>query len=163
PGYAVDLNSYLFGNILLVSSRDLVLMAALDGTILLSVVLFYRQFLATAFDEEFARLRGVNVELFYILLLCIVALTVVLLIQIVGLILVIALLVLPAAAAAQFVRSLVPMMWLAVVFSILIATAGLGFSYAPDLPSGAMMVVMAGILYLIAVLVGHVRRARDAG
>lgn len=163
PGYAVDLNSYLFGNILLVSIRDLALMTFLDGIILLSVALFYRQFLATAFDEEFARLRGVNVELFYIFLLCIVALTVVLLIQIVGLILVIALLVLPAAAAAQFVRSLVPMMWLAVAFSILAATAGLGISYAPDLPSGAMMVVTAGVLYLAAVLVGYARRDRGAG
>ena len=150
PGYAVDLTSYLFGNILLVTKNDLVLMAVLDGLIISIVLLFHRQFLATAFDEEFARLRGVNVEFFYIFLLCIVALTVVLLIQIVGLILVMALLVLPAAAAAQFVTSVTRMMLLAVGMSAVVTSLGLGVSFATDLPSGATMVVAAGMLYVAA-------------
>ena len=69
PGYSADLMSYLFGNILLVPVRDLWLMAALDLVLLLAVALFYRQFLAVSFDEEFARLRGVPVAFFYLLLL----------------------------------------------------------------------------------------------
>jgi zinc transport system permease protein len=150
PGYTVDLTSYLFGNILLVSEMDLALMAALDALIIAVVLLFHRQFLATAFDEEFARLRGVNVEFFYIFLLCIVALTVVLLIQIVGLILVMALLVLPAAAASLHVTSVTRMMLLAVAFSALVTTAGLAASFAADLPAGATMVVAAGVLYAAA-------------
>ena len=105
PGYSIDLMSYLFGNILLVSHKDLYLMLILDIVIIILVVLFYRQLLAAVFDEEFSRLRGINVEFFYILLLCMVAMTVVLLIQVVGLILVLALLILPAASAAQFVYS----------------------------------------------------------
>src|SRR5699024_8622267 len=94
PGYNVDLMSYLFGNILMVSQGQLYLMMAVDVVIIVTMVLFYKQFLAISFDEEFARLRGVSVTFFYLLLLCMVALTVVLLVQVVGLILVIALLVL---------------------------------------------------------------------
>ncbi len=158
PGYAVDLTSYLFGNILLVSGTDLVLMAVMDVLIICAILLFHRQFLATAFDEEFARLRGVNVEFFYIFLLCIVALTVVLMIQIVGLILVMALLVLPAAAAAQFVTSVTRMMLLGVALSVLVTSLGLGVSFATDLPTGATMVVAAGMLYAAALTARRILR-----
>ncbi len=151
-GYNIDLMSYLFGNILLVSQQDLWLMLLLDIVIALLVAMFYRQFLAAAFDEEFARLRGVNVEFYYMLLLCMVALTVVLLIQVVGLILVLALLILPAASAAQFVSSIGRMMLLAVVFCALITTTGLILSYEPDLPSGSTIILLAGIFYLFSIL-----------
>ena len=152
PGYNIDLMSYLFGNILLVSERDLYLMLMLDVVIVALVFLFYRQFLAAAFDEEFARLRGLNVEFFYILLLCTVALTVVLLIQVVGLILVLALLILPAATAAQFAASILRMMLLAVVFSVVITVSGLLISYAPDLPSGSTIIVLAGSVYIVTLV-----------
>lgn len=158
PGYTVDLTTYLFGNILLVTGTDLVLMAVLDALIVSLVLLFHRQFLATAFDEEFARLRGVRVELFYILLLCIVALTVVLLMRIVGLILVMALLVLPAAAAAQLVSSVKRMIALAVAFSIAVTLPGLWVSFAADLPAGATMVLAAGLLYTGALVLRRVLR-----
>lgn len=161
PGYAVDLTSYLFGNILLVSARDLWFMGALDALLVSAIVLFYRQFLATAFDEEFARLRGVNVELFYIFLLCVVALTVVLLIQIVGLILVLALLVLPAAAATQLAGSIKAMMWTAVALNCCITLGGLALSFGPDLPAGATMVVLAGLLYVVVTVYRGVRPRRQ--
>jgi zinc transport system permease protein len=157
-GYVVDLTGYLFGNILLVSGRDLVFMALLDLVVVASVALFYRQLLATVFDEEFARVRGVNVEFFYIFLLCIVAITVVLLIQIVGLVLVLALLVLPAAAATQLAGSIARMMLVAVGLSAVVTVAGLGISYAPDLPSGATMVIVAGVMYVAVVLATGLRR-----
>lgn len=158
PGYGVDLTSYLFGNILLVTGSDLLLMAALDVLIVAVVLLFNRQFLATAFDEEFARLRGVNVEFFYIFLLCIVALTVVLLVQIVGLILVMALLVLPAAAASQFVTSVTRMMLLGAALSAVVTVAGLGAAFAGDFPAGATIVLAAGVLYAAALLLRRVLR-----
>jgi len=157
PGYAVDLTSYLFGNILLVSRQDLIFMGILDAFVLAAIAVFYRRFLAIAFDEEFARLRGVNVELFYVFLLCVVALTVVLLIQIVGLILVLALLVLPAAAATQLAGSIDRMMWVAVALNCAITCAGLAISYGPDLPTGATMVIVAGVVYVAVVVVGNVR------
>lgn len=163
PGYQVDLMSYLFGNILLVSGQDLLLMLLLDGIILTAAFVFYKIFLATVFDEEFARLRGVRVELHYILLLCLIALTVVLFIQIVGLALVIALLALPAASAAQFVSSLGKMMLLAVFFSLLATCAGLMASYQPNLPSGALMIVAACLVYILCVAARRLFSTGPAG
>jgi len=156
PGYNVNLMSYLFGNILLVSGADLVRMLLLDMVIIVVVRLFYRQFLAAAFDEEFARVRGVNIELFYILMLGMIALTVVLLIQIVGLILVIALLILPSASVSQFVGSLPKIMVYSVLLSIAITLCGLAFSYQPDLPSGAVIVLVAGVVYILAIMVKRI-------
>ncbi len=98
PGY-VDAMSYLFGNIVLITKDDLLLIAGLDAAVLLSAFLFYNKFLAICFDEEFARVRGVRVDLYYLFLLCLVALTVLLLVRVVGIVMVIALLTLPAAVA----------------------------------------------------------------
>lgn len=150
PGYQADLMSYLFGNILLIPPSDLWLMVALDIVLLASVGLFYRQLQAVAFDEEFARLRGVPVTLFYLLLLCLVAVTVVLLIRVVGLILVIALLTLPAAIAGHFVQTLGRMMALAVLLGALFTSGGLALSYAPDLPPGATIILLAGLAYAVS-------------
>jgi ABC-type Mn2+/Zn2+ transport system permease subunit len=102
PGYNVDLMSYLFGNILMVEKESVRLLAYLDGLIILSVLLFYKRFLAVCFDEEYSKLQGVGVVSTYLLLLCLIALTVVILIQVVGIILVIALLTLPAATARYY-------------------------------------------------------------
>jgi zinc transport system permease protein len=150
PGYNVNLMSYLFGNILMVPPQDIWLMGGLDLLVFATVWLFYRQFLAVSFDEEFARLRGVPVTGFYLLLLCMVAVTVVLLIQVVGLILVIALLTLPAAIAAQYLNSLGKMMLAASLLGMLFTTAGLAISYVADLPSGASIILIAGLAYLIS-------------
>ncbi|MBK1717754.1 metal ABC transporter permease [Thiocystis violacea] len=155
PGYASDLMSFLFGNILLVPTRELWLMAGLDLVLILTVALFYRQFLAVTFDEEFARLRGVPVTFFYLLLLCLVAVTVVLLIQVVGLILVIALLTLPAAIAGHYVRSLGVMMLVATLLGGLFTSLGLALSFGPDLPAGPTMILLAGGVYLASALLSH--------
>jgi zinc transport system permease protein len=152
PGYNVDLMGYLFGNILMVPRQDLYLMAALDAIILLIVLLFHKQFLAVSLDEEFARLRGVYVDFFYLLLLVMVALTVVILIQVVGLILVIALLTLPAAIAGMYLRSLVTTMILATALGIAFTSGGLALSYVPDLPAGATIILLAGAVYLVSLV-----------
>ena len=155
PGYNVNLMSYLFGNVLLVSEPDILRMLVLDVVIVLTISLFYKQFLASAFDEEFARLRGVNVEFFYILMLSMIALTVVLMIQIVGLILVIALLILPAASISQFASTLPRIMAGAAVLSMAVTFTGLSVSYAPDLPAGATIIVVAGVVYVCAIVLGR--------
>jgi zinc transport system permease protein len=152
PGYSVDLLGYLFGNLLMMSTSDLQLIIALDVVILAFMSLFYRQFLAVCFDPEFARVRGLRVERYYLLLLVLVALTVVMLIQVVGLILVIALMTLPAAIAGRFTHSLAAMMGVAVVLGMVFTAGGLAVSYAPDLPSGPVIIVLAGMTYLLAAL-----------
>jgi zinc transport system permease protein len=157
PGYNADLMSYLFGNILMVSRADLYVMAALDAVAILIVTLFSKQLLAVSFDPEFARVRGVRVEVFHLLLLCLVALTVVVLIQVVGLILVLALLTLPAAIAAQYRLRLVPIMVLAIVLGMAFTGGGLALSYAPDLPAGATIILLAGSTYLVSLGTGRLR------
>ena len=153
PGYAQDLMSYLFGNILMVTPADLWLIAGLDVVVVAAGLLFYNPLLAVCFDEEFARVRGLPVEFYYLLLLVLTALTVVLLVTVVGIVLVIALLTLPVAVAGHFARRLWQMMALATVISIVLTTAGLAISYEPDLPAGATIIVLAGAVYL-AVTVG---------
>ena len=158
PGYNVDLMSFLFGNILMIASEDLYWIAGLDLIILVIVFLFYKQFISVSFDEEFARLRGIPVERFYLLFLSLVALTVVILIQIVGLILVIALLTLPAAIAGLYVRSLSLMMILAALFGMIFTTGGLAISYQPDLPPGPTIILLAGAFYLISLILNRIKR-----
>ncbi len=158
PGYGADLAGYLFGDILMVAPGDLWLIAALDAAILVAVLAFYNQFQAVCFDEEFARLRGLNVEFYYLLLLCLTALTVVLLVTVVGIVMVIALLTLPAAVAGRFSRSLGRMMVLSGLLCVLFTAGGLALSYGPDLPSGATIILLAGTVYLAAAVGSGLRR-----
>jgi zinc transport system permease protein len=148
PGYAPDLFSYLFGNILTVPSSDLILMLALDAVIVSIVIALYKEFLALSFDEEFGTVVGVPVEALYLLLLCLIALTVVVLIRVVGIILVIALLTIPAALARQFTHDMKKMMLLAVLFGALFSFFGLWLSYEFDVASGATIILLSGTVLL---------------
>lgn len=149
PGYDQELMSYLFGNILMVKTSDLALLAGLDVLIVAVGILFYNQLQAVCFDSEFSRLRGLRVEAYYLLLLCLTALTVVLLVTVVGIVLVIALLAIPVAVAGYFSRTLWQMMVLAAAFSIAFTTGGLALSHGPDLPAGPTIIVVAGGVYLV--------------
>ena len=160
PGYNENLMSYLFGNILMVSARDLWLIGILDLVVVGATLAFHNQLQAVCFDEEFARIRGVKVEFYYLLLLCLVALTVVLLLTVVGIIMVIALLVLPAAVAGFFTRTLKQNMILAVVLCIAFTTLGLAISYEPNLPAGATIIVLAGATYLAVMLLKGLLKPR---
>lgn len=144
PGYAPDLFSYLFGNILTVPKTDIIMMLVLDAVIILIVGLLYKEFLSVSFDEEFAEVSGIKVELLYLILLCLVAITVVMLIRIVGIILVIALLTIPAAIAKQYTYSLKKMIFLSVIFGALFTLCGLWLSYVFDLASGATIILLGG-------------------
>lgn len=159
PGYAGDLTSYLFGNIMLITRDDLWLLAGLDLLVVVLGLLFYNQFLGTCFDEEFTRLRGVRVDFYYVLLLCLTALTVVLLVSVVGIVMVIALLTLPVAIAGHFCRTLGQMMLVAALLSTFFTSAGLAISYGPDLPAGATTILLAGSTYLLVVILSRVVQA----
>lgn len=160
PGYAQDLMNYLFGNILLVSSRDIQLIATMDTIILAVVAIFHNQFLAISFDEDYARARGLNVDFYNMLLLVLTALTVVLLVTAVGVVLVIALLTIPAAIAGRFSGRLPQMMWVAVAASAVLTTGGLALSYDLNTPAGATMVLLAGVAYALTALLGRAVRGR---
>ena len=157
PGY-VDAMSYLFGNILLLSREDLWIVAGLDALVVGLALLFYNKFLAVCFDEEFAALRGIRVAGYYLLLLFLTALTIVLLVRVVGIVLVIALLTLPAAVAGHVVRRLGQMMAVAVGACLLFTVAGIGLSYHYDLPSGPTIILLAGAVYLLVLVACHFAR-----
>ncbi len=150
PGYAPDLFSYLFGSILTVPHSDLLLMLVLDAVIVGMVLVLYKELLALSFDEEFSTVLGVPVTALYLLLLGMIALTVVLLIRVVGNILVIALLTIPAALARQFTHDLRKMMLLAVLFGAIFTFGGLWLSYVFDLASGATIILLSGAVMLVS-------------
>lgn len=160
PGYNQDLMSYLFGNILMTGRGDLWLIGILDAVVIGTGLLFYKQLLAVCFDEEFARLRGISVEAYYLLLLGITALTVVLLVTVVGLVMVIALLTLPVAVAGHFATRLWGVMVLSVGLCVVLTVSGIAISYAPSLPAGATTILLAGAIYLVVAIVRSVPRPR---
>jgi len=157
PGY-VDPMSYLFGNILLVSKQDFVFVLVLDVIVLGLVTLFYNKFLAVCFDEEFSRLRGVHTGWMYLLLLCLAALTIVLLVRVVGIVMVIALLTLPAAVAGNMSRNIKQMMFVSVFFCASFVVMGLGVSYNLDLPSGPVIIVIAALVYLLVLSAARLKK-----
>jgi zinc transport system permease protein len=158
PGPGQDAMSYLFGDIVLVTKGGVIQLLILDAVIVAIGLLFYNQFLATCFDEEFSRLRGLNVEAYYLLLLALTALTVVVLATIVGVVMVIALLTLPAAIAGQFCKRLWAMMLLAIGLTAVFTTGGIIVSYGPELSPGAAIILLAGAAYLVTTIGGAVVR-----
>ncbi len=152
PGYAPDLFSYLFGSILTVPFSDLVIMLVLNLAIIFTVTLFHKEFLAISFDEEFSEVVGVPTKAIYFLLLCLVALSVVVLIRVVGVILVIALLTIPAVISREFTHDIKKLIILSIFTGIILTLTGLYLSYIFDLPSGATIVLVLGTGFLLSSL-----------
>jgi len=155
PGYNADLMSYLFGSILAVPASDLWQMGAIAVGVVIAVSFYYNDFLAMSYDDEFARLRRVPVTFLYCLLLVMTALTVVMIIRVVGLILVIALLTIPPFIAEKFTGSLRAMMVVASLLSCFFTVSGLWLSYLLNLTSGATIILVAAVGFFAAALWGR--------
>lgn len=152
PGYQQDLTGYLFGSVLLITSEDLLSMCVLDIAVVVCTILFYNRFLAIAFNAESAKIRGLKVGFYEFVYNMLTALTVVLLVRVVGIVLAVALLTLPAATAGFFANRLNRMMVCAIAISALVSVAGLAVSYPADLPPGAIIVLISVLLYVLAAL-----------
>jgi len=150
--YAVDLTHILFGNVLGVSDGDLVLTAALGAGVLLAVVVFYKPFLVISFDPVLAATLRLPVERLRYLMLILLALTIVVSLQTVGVGLVAAMLVTPAAAAYLLTRRLPAMMAVSAGIGALSSLVGLYLSYHLNVASGAAVVLVATFLFLLAFL-----------
>ena len=157
PGYNVDLMSYLFGSILAVPRSDLLIMAIVGVIITALIVYYYQDLLAMSYDEEFARIRGVPVKKLYFGLIGMLAVTIVLVIQVVGLILVIALLTIPPFIVEKYANSLGQMMVASSLLGAVFTITGLWFSYRYNLTSGASIIMVSGIVFLVSLLVDKVR------
>ncbi|MGY4706470.1 metal ABC transporter permease [Candidatus Bipolaricaulota sp. J31] len=152
PGYRADLFGYLFGNILAVSPRDLVMSVALAGVVFVGIALFYKEFLLITFDPGMAEAQGFPVGALQGGLLSLVALTVVLSLRVVGAVLVAALLVVPAATAYQFVRNFHRLVLLSAALGVGEVVAGLILSFYLDIPSGPTIVLLSAALFGLALV-----------
>jgi zinc transport system permease protein len=158
PGYQTELMTYLFGNISIVSWEQIRLVFLLNAVILFTVILFHKRLLAICLDEQQAELQGINVLVTNIVLLCLVALAVISLTQVVGLILVIALISLPAATAAHHVGRLPSMMIASTLLCTLLTTVPRIVVYGTNVSPESAIVLAAGAIYLVSVIVHHIRR-----
>ena len=147
PGYAPNLMSYLFGNILTVSREDLIHLTLLAIFVIGFFMIFYRMIIFVSFDEEFALTNNAPVRLFNAMLISLVALTIVLNIRVVGIILVMSLLTIPQAIANLFTKRFDFMMIYSILFGLLGSITGLTFSYIYDIPSGAAIIFTLVVLY----------------
>lgn len=153
PGFNVELTNFLIGNILWVSKTDLYVLAGLDLGIIILVACLHKRFLAICFDEEQARLQGLPVNALYVLLLVLIAISIVLLIQVVGIILVMTMLTIPAAIANLLTTRLSTMMGLAILISAAFCMTGNWVAYDLDWPTGATIALLAGIGYVASLVI----------
>ncbi len=150
PGYPPDLSSYLFGSILSVTNAELNLIIFLTIIVTFVIVALFNNWKAYLFDEEFASIIGIRVVFLEYLLLVLIAMTVVVLIRVVGIILVLALLTAPAATAGILTSNLKNRMIYSVLFGNIFCILGLWISYEMNIASGAVMVVLSVIGYFVA-------------
>ncbi len=163
PGYPPDLNSFLFGSILIIAPSDLWLMGGLLAVIVAAKLLWHQRFVALAFHPELLELRGLSATAVHFAMELLVAMTVVILSQLVGIVLCMALLILPVAAAATFCRKIPGIMTVAAAICFLSAFAGVALSYdrLPGgllLSPGATVVELTGAAYLLAATVKFFRK-----
>jgi zinc transport system permease protein len=151
-GYYPELFSLLFGNVLAVSAKDLLFLAAVMAAVLLFIAFFFKELLTVSFDEELARANGLPATALYLGLLASLALTVVVSVMVVGVVLASALLVIPAAAGYRFSRNYRAMLLLSVVAGVSSGLAGLTFSFHYDIPSGASIVLFAALIFFSSFL-----------
>ncbi len=147
PGYHVDLMSFLFGNILMVSDSDVLFMLGVDILLVISIFLLYHRFLAISYDREFAIIQGLRVKTIYTFLMILMALTVVMSIRSVGLILVIALFSIPPFVAEKFTTNLKHMIILSMFLAFGFCRAGLILSYYFDLSTTPSIDIVASLLF----------------
>lgn len=150
PGYPPDVTSYLFGDILTVKQAELYTIGAFSCLICLIIIIYFNYWKAYLFEEEFAYMRGINVTFLEHLLFILIAMSVVVLIRVVGLILILALLAAPPAIARMFTSNLKTLMLFAVLTGNFFTLAGLWISYKLNFASGASIVILAGTLYIVA-------------
>ena len=150
PGFNVELTNFLIGNILWVTPTDLQILWWVDVSIVVITLLMHKRFAVLCFDEEQAALQGLHVKALYLLLLVFIAISVVLLIQVVGIVLVLSLLTIPPAIANLYTSKFSIMMIAAILIAMVLSFSGSFISFSMDWPPGATIALLAGLTYLTA-------------
>lgn len=157
--YALDLSHFLFGDILGVAETDLIMIAVFGAAILLVIFAFYKEFVVISFDPVLASTLRLPSRLLEYLLLILLAVTIVVSLQAVGVALMVAMLVTPAATAYLLTRRLPVMMGLAAIIGSLSGAVGLTLSYFINIASGAAIVLVATTIFMIVFLTAPARRS----
>ena len=149
-GFNVDLMSFLFGSILVISHADVLISVALAAVILGAVVLFYNQLFAVTYDEDFARVLGLNTRMINYMTAMLTAMTIALGIRVVGTMLISSLIVFPTVTALQVSKGFKSTIAVAAVVSVACVVLGVFASYVYNLPTGAVIVLFNAAAFLIA-------------
>ena len=151
-GFNVDLFSFLFGNILAISTTEVILSVVLSFVIIVTVYFFYWDLFSATFDEEYAKTTGVKTGSINLLLTLLTAITVVLAVKMVGVMLVSALLILPAVTALQLAKSFKIAIFLSAIISLISVIFGITISFFIDLPTGATIVLLNTFIFSLTFL-----------
>ncbi|HSS30236.1 MAG TPA: metal ABC transporter permease [Nitrospiraceae bacterium] len=159
--YNAEVYGYLFGNVLAVTSEELLTIAALSFVVIGAIVLFSKELYFIAFDQEMAEASGVPARRIFFLLLTLVALTVVISLKTVGAILVFAMILIPASTAYQLTHSLSTLTWYSAIIGVSCSVGGVLISSYWDIPSGPAIVLLATLMFFVAVLLSPKRQRRS--
>lgn len=157
-GFNIDLFSYLFGSILFISPVEMVLSGVLAVLLIILVLLFYNDLFSITFDESFAKISGIKVRKVNYLLSVLISITIVLGIRIVGTMLISSLIVFPSVSALQIAKGFKNTLLYSVLFSIIAIVLGIIFSYILNVPTGALIVVVNAIIFIISLSVRGIKR-----
>lgn len=161
PGYSPNLMTYLFGNILTVSSSDVNYMMLLCLALVLFFLIFYRIILFISFDEEYARSHNLPVQTFNYILISLVALVIVINIRVVGIILVISYLTVPQSTANLFTKDFKKIIYYAILIGLSGSLSGLYVSFKANLPSGAVIIFIFILIYLVSWIIQNIIRGKN--
>jgi ABC-type Mn2+/Zn2+ transport system permease subunit len=159
--YNAEIYGYLFGNVLAVTSEELGIIAGLSIVVIGAIVLFSKELYFIAFDQEMAEASGVPARRIFFLLLTLIALTVVISLKTVGAILVFAMILIPASTAYQLTHSLSTLTWYSVLIGITCSVGGVLISSYWDIPSGPAIVLLATVLFFVAVIFSPKRQRQS--
>ena len=163
PGYAPNLMSFLFGNILSVTSADLLWMGAVDAAIVAGFALFYRPILYVAFDRDYSRSQNMPTRLVSYAMAALVAVTIVMSIRVAGIVLLISLLTIPVTIVNTFTKSFRTLAPAAAAVAVAGNLAGLALSYNFEVsPGAAIIFTLTVTLILVKLLTLLVKKRRRA-
>lgn len=156
-GFNIDLFSYLFGSILFISNMELIISILVSLSILILIALFYEELFALTFDESFSKVNGIKVEKINYLLSLLTSVTIILGIRIVGTLLISSLIIFPSISALQLKKSFKGTLAYSALFAFIGVVFGILASYVLDIPSGATIVMVNSIIFVVTMVINKVR------
>lgn len=155
-GMNTDINSYLFGSIIALTDKDLVLSIVLSAVVLVMFVLFYNKIFAVTFDESFAKATGIRANVYNMIIALLTALTIVVGMKMMGSMLITSLIIFPALTSMRVCHRFKTVILFSAVISVVCFVTGLIMSYVYSTPTGAGIVIVNLCAFLIFALIGSI-------